>query len=706
MKLGCVYFSFAAFAVLIGFVSTAAAAAGDCAKAAQVELAKTCGSYMTSQLTLDLQADSDLTLHVVACPRFAPGSGDERQIVLLATGAAVPPTPPGYSLDRVAGTPQSLVAPACASFQYVVFAKGQDDANGPGNLTELQLTLHTDPKANAVAGGQPSAKAALKRLRAYGAKVATEKYGGVAGVVPGNAQGAFDSALNETLQILGQIVVDRASSQAYALIKDKLETLLGCDDNGASARGFSATCQVIVPLRIEDIAMSRDALVAGLAQDALAAIHSKLGKGKKLVVPSAALNSALALALLPRVTRPRGFSDDILAKQILDAILTYARTEIEEGTLDARPAQKVNVVATLAYLQCATPTQSEAGSDISKRLAACDIGANVDALIGDDTKILAASHALANELIAVATPTPKGGDIRVRLIHAVDALFANSCMLLREQTALDTDATPPPYPEFTCMDPETIKHPENVLALMQPIVVDVIQRDTNNLIASILHALKVGVATGSSTAATAKEQAKTAKEVSDRKRLFVLLGGLLNYAETYVPQKASAATASSDEEGGLHEQRTKILESLTRTMTDRTGRTGDCVWSLGGALQAVAAARIPLEKHENLAPQGPISLPLGLGLQTVGGGIHFMVGIVDLGQYVSWDSKLEVAMPSAVDALSPSVSLGYAWGESFPGFVAATAGYSPHYRFSSKTSKGSLNAGLTLGMYVPLLDIN
>lgn len=231
-----------------------------------------------------------------------------------------------------------------------------------------------------------------------------------------------------------------------------------------------------------------------------------------------------------------------------------------------------------------------------------------------------------------------------------------------------------------------------MLALTQPMVVSLIQRDTNSLITAITHALDVIGAD--------KTLAK------DRKRIFALLGGLLNYAETYLPRKSADAAASSTTESSLHEQRTKILESLTRTMTDRAGREGDCVWSLGGALQAVVAARIPLEKHESIALHGSISLPLGFGVQTVGGGIHFMVGIVDLGQYVSWDSSFEVAKPYAEDALSPSLSLGYAWGDSFPLFAAATAGYSPHYRFSSTSSKGSLNVGATLGFYVPLLDLN
>lgn len=717
MRLGSVCVSLAAFIAMFGSATLVHAAPGACAVAARAELAATCGSYETSRLTLDLRNDGDSIARTVTCPKFRPGSSDERQVVLLAPGQEnVPMAPEGYRLDDLTTEPEPLLHPSCAGVGYVVFVKEQaSDAREPAAARDTEQTALLDalyPPSLSAANlndAPNSAVPALRAIKAYGERLASDAHGGVPGAIAGTSHGAFDGALSDALQIVGQIVVDRASSHAYALIKQKLETLLGCSDEAASSKGFGATCRVVVPLRVEELAVSRDALVTALARDALSQIHVKLGDDKPLVAPSVALNSVLATVLLPRVTRPGGVSDDTLAKQLLDALVTYARMEIEEGTLDGRPAQKVNVVATLAYLRCATPVDSNAGEDVNKRLAACDVGANVDALVGNDTKILAASHALANALVATATATPKGGDIRIRLVHAVDTVFANSCMLLREQTAMSANAEQLPTPELTCKEPKTLAHPEDALSLMHPIVVSLVYRDTNSLIASIVHALRLVTAKKGATRANTQRKPKEAdKEAESRTRertqLFALLGGLLNYAKTYVP-RPSGDTDTTDE-ASLHEQRTSTLESLTRTMTDRTRRDSDCVWSLGGALQVVGAARLPLEKQEDVVAHGPISLPLGLGMQTVGGGVHFMASVVDLGQYVAWDSSLEVAKPNVVAALSPSLSFGYAWGTSFPVVVAATAGYSPHYHFSDSSSKGSLNVGVTLGVYVPLIDLN
>src|SRR5262249_53598120 len=158
----------------------------------------------------------------------------------------------------------------------------------------------------------------------YRAQLATQQ-DGVKSSVAGTSTGA-EAVASEALQILGQIVADRASGQAYQLIKIKLKKLLGCNEDGTS-QDFGATCAGLVPLRIQDLAMSRDALLAALVTDAI-----KRVKAFKDVdsAEHKALAGVLATAVLPLVTRPRAVLDDSVARAILTAITSFAAKEVEE----------------------------------------------------------------------------------------------------------------------------------------------------------------------------------------------------------------------------------------------------------------------------------------------------------------------------------------------------------------------------------------
>src|SRR4029077_4199080 len=93
-----------------------------------------------------------------------------------------------------------------------------------------------------------------------------------------------------------------------------------------------------------------------------------------------------------------------------------------------------------------------------------------------------------------------------------------------------------------------------------------------------------------------------------------LLSGVLDYTLTFDPSKTATSTSKSTDSGttadDLHAQRTKIRESLTADMTDRTGRIGDNIFSVGGALRVAGGAWI--RRHGDVAFYGPISLPLGV----------------------------------------------------------------------------------------------
>ena len=163
-----------------------------------------------------------------------------------------------------------------------------------------------------------------------------------------------------------------------------------------------------------------------------------------------------------------------------------------------------------------------------------------------------------------------------------------------------------------------------------------------------------------------------------------------------------------------HKQRTALLESLTRDMTVRTDRGGDSIFSLGGSLRVVGGGRIgrSVDGKHPAALASPLSLTLGFGLDYLfadsRNGIHLEAGVLDLGQYLAWDEGLKLSTPDLGAALSPSFTIAYFWHRELPVFLGATVGYTPSYDFTADGSKphGAFNAGVTLGVYVPLFDVN
>jgi hypothetical protein len=257
--------------------------------------------------------------------------------------------------------------------------------------------------------------------------------------------------------------------------------------------------------------------------------------------------------------------------------------------------------------------------------------------------------------------------------------------------------------KFECNETETLKGKEHGLALLQPIFVDALNRETNGLVASIVHALKVALREARTTPVDGGHVIESART----QRLFALLEGVLNYGSTYIPPAEGATPPSSEEQ---HAQRTKILESLTAMMTDRTGRRGDTIWSFGGAFRAVAGPRFGL-RRKGTGFYGPASLPLGFHLTHLaesGPGFHLQVDPLDLGEYHAFNEEPEVETPHVTQALAPSLTVGMAFGTSIPFVLGIAAAYSPQVAIDDDhpTRKGTLSVGATAGFQVPLIDVN
>jgi hypothetical protein len=684
----------------------APARADDCPTAIKAEVTSLCGSYKTGTLSIDLTG-------LPGMPKIGPvqcsASGPQRTVVFVTTAAPAPKKPPPLSgalpIDpsyASSWTPETN--PACPNVGYAVYGEpsqtevstGSTQPSPSPNLKKLRTAL-TAPLPEDRTQMKP--KHSLAAIRSYRSEVATS--GTPVDVVPGDSTGAFDSAVAETLQILGQIVADRATAQAYTLIKGKLMELLQCTDQYTSTAGFNATCKVLGPLRLQDLAQSRQALFAAFVNDALAIIE-KTRPYQQAMGPI--LGTLTTGAIIPLVAAPHAVLDDSVIRKVIDAIVTYADKALPEDLDQLTPEEEVVAVGVEAYLLCITP---ETGIPLSKALTNCDVSASVTKLAGAHTNIIPAALALAQDLVFIATPGSNGSDLRPRIVRAADVVFDASCMLLRSKGVQTLNSvnlgvnpaasTPAAFvPSFSCTLPTgEIQTPQDALALAQPIVDDAINGDTNALIAAIVDAL------------VHLNQTLASQE---SKRVFALIGGLLDYASTYT-SPAKGATDSS-----LHDQRTKILESLTQDMTDRTGREGDVVVSLGGSLRFVGGTRIGITT-KSASFFGPVSLPLGLAITQIPRssgchcGFHMEIDAFDLGQYLSWDNQTSgphVATPTVQDAIAPSITLGVAVGPTMPFVFGVTAGYSPSFApdTTMSSAKGTFNIGAIAGVHVPLLDAN
>jgi hypothetical protein len=513
----------------------------------------------------------------------------------------------------------------------------------------------------------------------------------------------------ETLQILGQVVANRASAEAYRLVKIRLETLLRCGSAPTNAQSasnpqsvplaqpvapssqdkllnptFPSTCRVLRPLRIEDIATSRDALLGAIVQDGLAYLQNvqALASINLKQADEMGASTVLNAMVLPLVVRPNLLADDVQARTIVGALENYVDRHWSDPYLERNKALHAVVAGVLAYTRC-TSESTGTGSTV----ADCNFTAYADLYAGNEWDTQAAARALAAQLVSVATLTRSNDQPAAlqRVIRAVDALFASSCMLSQASTS------PNQAIEFKCPEPpDEVNLPQipatTWLSFAQPIVDAALERDSNALIVSIARAVNAFA---------------EAKYAQDHQRALLLLGSLIQYSATYAAQ-------NQDNAEQLHQQRTKILESLTSAMSDRTARDGDDIWSFGGSLRMVGGIRVGGAKPALLSPLG---LPIGFGFDHVAsgsaGGFHLEISPIDLGQYVSFDNKADVRTPKVADAIAPSMTLGVGWGRSMPLVLGATFGYSPAFRLDpNKITRGTFNAGLTLGIYVPLLDMN
>jgi hypothetical protein len=523
-----------------------------------------------------------------------------------------------------------------------------------------------------------------------------------------NVPNTAASVAAEAARVLGQIVVDRASQAAYSMLGQKVKAWLGCE----RADRFAATCDLLGALRLQDLAMTPTLLGAALSRDTLALVDPKDDSAGKAVATARVvsvhplfaadtgraasegassardvLDDAIRRAVIPLLSRGAhaitGRDGEAIAAAIVDRGLRFV--EGKEQQLCQLPNRKrVLATAAVAFAAC------KVGSGCQVAQIASTIDATCAPSRLEEGQLARAASIAAHLQDAVTLQTnDENADGKGRIAAAADAAFDVACVLAHDDSARTYECEIDP----TARAPKPLDEKEKV-AMVRDVVRAAIDESGQALAAAFVRALV---------------RVLPDAEARDPRKGLRVLATIAAYASTYT---------SGDGEGeGAQQQRTRLLESLTRDMTHRTERGGDAIFSLGGSLRAVAGTRIGRQAPGGRmdAFWGPVSLPLGFGFDYLLAdhrmGFHAELGIIDLGNYLSWDQGGEVATPDVVDAFAPTLTLGWALGRELPIYLGVTGAYSPSFDFDadapdSEQRRGAWSVGGAIGAYVPLFDFD
>lgn len=596
-------------------------------------------------------------------------------VVLFHTARkpALPKKPDDGYVGEERWSPVPDAETTCPLLKSYTFTKTTGDTPAAPKTPSSSPVVVTPPSAAELA----TAQAALDTFRSSRRGITDTTR------AAGSAQIGAGEVANEALQILGQIVVDRASAKAYRLLEEKLQKLLGCAD---AAPKFARTCGALGSLRIQDLAMAPDVLSQALGADLIEQASLRWPADG-----TTGLRAAFRLGIQPWLGRG-GIAGEAQVRLALGVLMN----EVARGTAtltEMKPGERALAFAVLAYADC---LGSKTGAPVPRsQLAACDISALVEkhAAGADDAKD--AALALATRLLTIALA---GDETSQRVRFAIDTFFVTACMLERTSSSAELscpalEALPPPPKALDTL---------GALSFTAAAADAIAGKDWARLV--VVGSNLVGFVEGAC--------ASCSETVAQRKRALRSMAALLDYAGTYSARAAAEGEAADEDAASAHAQRSKILESLTEEMTDRTGREGDDVFALGGSLRFLAGARFGV-RHDAASFAGPLSLPLGISYTHIpkrenAWGIHVQLDAVDLGNYLALDNEPNVKTPELGDAFAPGITVGLAYGPSFPLVIGLSGNYMPAFVLDPdrKDDHGAITAAVTFGVHVPLLDLN
>lgn len=552
-------------------------------------------------------------------------------------------------------------------------------ASGSGAAADRQRALEMKVAAarRAVAATEAAVQAhelARKRLtakvsnsRAYREVKIKERY------TDGGLNSAPGKALEGVLQVLGQVVVDKAVESGWQLLAERLEKLAHCPkpggeaaQGGADARApfLKNTCAVL-ETDIHDLIAQPDILVQAAILDLLQQDPADAKLFGTFKVDWKGLRAAW------RADRTSGVAGYLTTSFQSFVIETYSKNA-------ACPAGE-DLTASAAWM---------IGHCLVDGLARCDIDALATQCVITDVE--------TRQRVIAAVAASAGGQ---KPRDAVNALFE----LERLRFA----------PSATGVNA--------YLGHLQGLVVGLLDEDTNRAMAAAaaLAGLLIERFVDDQIAAEERDRKATNKKPlpegaaadARTRRLTAARESTRKFFEVLAGAARYATVKGTDAEK-LAARKEVVKELITR-LTRRRNRSSGMVASLGGSFGLVGGARAATGGPLRFAPASVLHVGLGVGLDSYHShqkaGFHAEISALDLGQYVVFaNNSLTVEKPDLKAAIAPSLKVGMHFGlKETPMYLAGFLGLSPFIR-ENKTAQEhmTLSFGLMFGVYVPFIDLN
>lgn len=524
----------------------------------------------------------------------------------------------------------------------------------------------------------------------------------VRGLAPSGESAGSNAALEiaaETVQVLGQVVADRATQATFERVRSKLLEELGCKVMvTAELQGgvnFPTVCRRLEDLHLRDVIASRDALVAALVVDLTAGLRAT-GHASFPLEPTQETLTAIAFATDGHLDdSARLLSGELVAR----ARRTYAGSQSNASVLVGQANfEGPLVIGVGAFLRCKV---ASAGGAFGGRIEQCPAEEFAREMYDElfppavpptEPNPLGRSFSLriATQLVLLNAQYDDASKFpRRKLRIATELVFDVSCYLDTRGAELCR-----PLEKFGKRD----KAQDEMFSLSaaRRLILDALSGDTATLVSDGSRVIDWFADSDGAT------QTNTAK-----KSALSTLAAILQYSATYLAPQADESAEDTQA------RRELIVSELASTLNARATRGGDWIASFGGSLNIAAGASFPIDGPAKPVAAGPFSLPLGFALDYVPPdllGFHVEVSATDVGQYLAWersDTRVVVKKPKIEDLLAPGLAVGVSFGREFPFAVAGFARYVPNYGAETEQpALGALTVGLQLGVYVPLLDLN
>jgi hypothetical protein len=504
---------------------------------------------------------------------------------------------------------------------------------------------------------------------------------------------------NEFLSLIAEIAVDRARRQGLAFIKERIQSGV-CDlkfHEDPMGQVLPATCTLVTTSDLQVLVGDGKGLRAALGSDVIDIVSRRV----HLTASPVERSAIAALALLKRfVADP----DLQLTKNDVWLVVDAFLNEPWNATGDDIPAGveslQYGIAAARVYVQALQMVATNQRSQVDLAFIIREVKKLHDNTGPTSPQILEYAN-LASKAV-VATNAKGSEDYVGRLRAAVTLIFQSMATMTRP----GEDGKPKPL----------------IPLWIRPAVAAVLDADAPHLIAAIADAAKDRLI----------KDCTTGDDCRQVRKFSALLTGVATYALTYdnkIPEDATAEQRLAFQKD-QREARKEALESVIDAATDRNGRGGTAVWSLGVGVggtmftrqridAATAGAGTASGLTEKIGFQ--LQVPLGIAYQLLPSKkwyrpvpIHFMASFLDLGNYVGktpepdkspdWRAIIAPGVQAAVavpflSRPSNLVLIGYSWTYA-PQYVE---GESPS---TSTGFKSSRRRGVFVNYYVPLWDFN